>query len=711
MKKRSAESKVFTNRLVRENSPYLLQHAHNPVDWYAWGKEAFDKARHEDKPIFLSIGYSTCHWCHVMEREAFSDPEAAALINRVFIPVKVDREERPDIDEVYMTVAQLMTGHGGWPLNIIMTPDKQPFFAATYLPKQSQYGRPGLMELIPRIEAAWKEDRDNIYKITTSVTSALGQMSGNVRSQGKLKPAVLNKAYEQLAGEFDTEHGGFGQEQKFPRPHNMRFLLRYWKRTGNMDALSMVEKTLHTMRNGGIYDHIGFGFHRYATDLAWRVPHFEKMLYDQALISTAYIEAWLATGDEAYADTVREIFTYVLRDMSAPEGGFYSAEDADSEGEEGRYYLWDEAEVRKALDKETADLFMRVFNVQPGGNFVDPVSGKMDGRNIIYRSREWPELANQLDINDGKLRRRMREAIIKLLAVREKRVHPYLDDKVLTDWNGLMIAALAKGARALDEPEYARAASKAAGFILRQLRTKDGRLLHRFRKSKAGIAATLDDYAFFVWGLLELYEAEHDPAMLEAAIEINRIMLGDFGDKEGAGLYTTAKDAEALLVRSRQGYDGAVPSGNSVALSNQLRLARITGSTELEEAAQDVMSGFSGQIEASPSGFTHFMLGVDFAFSEGHEIVIVGDRDTTDTQAMLRELSQRFMPNSVTLLLPTSAEKRSQITSLAPFTKLYKQVNGRATAYVCRNYSCNQPTTSVDKMLKLLDGENGETSE
>lgn len=687
-----------SNRLIHESSPYLLQHAHNPVDWYPWGEEAFARAREEDKPILLSIGYSTCHWCHVMEEEVFSDPEAAALINRVFVPIKVDREERPDIDQVYMTASQIVTGSGGWPLNVFMTPDKQPFHIATYIPKQSRYGRPGVMQLLPRIEAAWKEERQGITDSANSITQALQSVHGGV-DEGKLSPAIFEATFTQLDNQFDLRYGGFGKDQKFPRPHNMRYLLRHWKRTGDAKALQMVEVTLDAMRKGGIYDQVGFGFHRYTTDFRWKLPHFEKMLYDQALIAMAYIEAFAATGKQAYADTGREIFTYVLRDMTSPEGLFYSAEDADSEGEEGLFYLWTEEELERALGKQDAELIRQVFSVEADGNFQDEASGSKSGHNILYRNTSWNELAKRSKLDEKELRSRIESSRQRLFELREKRIHPFKDKKVLVDWNGLMIAALAMGGRLLDEPEYLKAAEKAAKRILQKMRSEDGRLLHRWHKGDAGIMATLDDYAFLVWGLTELYQAGFNSDFLSAAVELNSIMLQDFEDKQG-GLFFTAEDAEGLLIRPKEIYDGAIPSGNSVALLNNLRLSRLTGDVELDKKGQAIADAFSRVIERSPSGYTQFISGLDFAMADGYEVVIAGDADAEDTKTMLQGLNSQFLPNAVVLL--RTKEDAGAISKLAPYTRFHSSIDGKATAYVCRNFSCNLPTTDVKQMLENL---------
>ncbi|MEK7850568.1 MAG: thioredoxin domain-containing protein, partial [Deltaproteobacteria bacterium] len=526
------------NRLASEKSPYLLQHAENPVDWYPWGEEAFGKARVDNKPIFLSIGYSTCHWCHVMEKESFEDPDVAQLMNEAFVSIKVDREERPDLDGIYMTAAQMMAGSGGWPLNIILTPDRNPFYAATYIPRQSRFGAIGMLELIPRIREVWLTRRDEVLTSANQIVNALRQTVRGKRGD-ELGEDVLRAAYSQLRLLFDEEHGGFGNAPKFPSPHNLIFLLSYWRRTGDKTALDMVEKTLDAMRNGGIYDQIGFGFHRYSTDSKWLLPHFEKMLYDQAMLAMAYTEAFQLTGKKEYRETAQEIFAYVLRDMTSPEGAFYSGEDADSEGKEGKFYLWTEDEIRQILEKVEADLIVKVFNVERQGNFTEQGAEGKTGENILHLKKTVVELASELNIQEGDLLGRIEAGRQKLFIARGKRIRPHRDDKILSDWNGLMIAALAKGARAFDKPEYTNAAKGAADFILKSMSKPDGRLLHRYRDGEAAIAGYLDDYAFLIWGLLELYEATLDAVCLKTAVDMNNVLLDHFWDGEEGGFYFT----------------------------------------------------------------------------------------------------------------------------------------------------------------------------
>ncbi len=693
--------KARPNRLIREKSPYLLQHAYNPVDWYPWGPEAFEKAQKEDKPIFLSIGYSTCHWCHVMEHESFEDPEVSRLMNETFISIKVDREERPDIDQVYMRICQMLTGSGGWPLTIVMMPDQRPFFAATYIPKGDRFGQMGMLTLIPRIRELWLTRRDDISKSADEIVSALEKVS-SASVVGSLDSRTLEAAFEELSSRFDWRHGGFGRSPKFPTPHNLVFLLRYWKRTGDLHALEMVEKTLRAMRLGGIYDHVGFGFHRYSTDAEWLVPHFEKMLYDQALLVMAYGEAYQATQQEEYARTVREIIAYVSHALLSPEGAFYSAEDADSEGMEGKFYLWKESEIRRVLNPEEADLVIHAFNISGAGNFSEAGGDGPSGENILHQTEPPRAIALHLGISEQEFEKRWSTARTKLFAYREQRVHPQKDDKILADWNGLMIAALAKAAGALNEPCYAEMAQRAADFILQRMRAADGGLRHRYREGEAAIEGNLDDYAFMTWGLIELYETTFEVRYLQAALELNSYTLKEFWDNQEGGFYFTASRQERILVRSKEVYDGAVPSGNAVSMLNLLRLARMTGRSEWEEKASQLSGVFARSIQESPSAYTQWMIGLDFALGPSFEVVISGDPAAEDTQAMLQALRCHFIPNAVILLRPTSPEV-PEIVRLAEFTKTQTSLNGKATAYVCENFQCQAPTTDIQEMLRSLN--------
>jgi uncharacterized protein len=690
-----------SNRLINEKSPYLLQHAHNPVDWFPWCDEAFEKSKKENKPVFLSIGYSTCHWCHVMEKESFEDPEVAQLMNEAFVSIKVDREERSDLDHVYMTVCQMMTGSGGWPLTIVMTPEKRPFFAATYVPKGSRFGRTGMMELVPRIRDIWRTRQREVLESAENITAAIQGIEREAPGED-LDRSVLDLAYTDLAKRFDATYGGFSGAPKFPTPHNFFFMLRYWKRTGDSKALMMVEKTLQEMRHGGIYDQVGFGFHRYSTDREWLVPHFEKMLYDQAMLAMTYIDTFQATGKETYGSTAKEIFAYVLRDMRSPEDAFYSAEDADSEGVEGKFYVWNEEEIRQHLDKDEADLVIRVFNVQKNGNFREEATGKNRGANILYLGKSISEIAADLKIPMAELEKKIDSARSKLFEVRERRIHPHKDDKILTDWNGLMIAALAQGAQIFEDKTYEDAARGAAQFVMKAMRDPDGRFLHRYRQGEAAIAAKLDDYAFFIWGLIELYEATFDAQYLKWALELNADMVEHFWDHLGGGLFFTPDDGEKLIVRKKEVYDGALPSGNAIAMYDLLRLARFTGQADLDHKASQISKAFSHQITQFPSGYTQFLSSVDFGLGPSYEVIIVGASESVGTRDMLRALKSHFIPNKVLIFKPSDG-KPSAIVDVAPFTKNHAPVDGKATAYVCRNTACDMPTTDTQEVLKILE--------
>ena len=695
------KSKKNQNKLACEKSPYLLQHADNPVNWYPWGNEAFKKAIRENKPIFLSIGYSTCHWCHVMAHESFEDPQIAELMNDAFVSIKVDREERPDIDMLYMSVCQMMTGTGGWPLTIIMTPEKEPFFAGTYVPKETRLGRLGMLEIIPRIKEIWTTRRDEALNSASQITAALQKAASPEPSQ-ELDEAILHVAFDQLRDRFDDEYGGFGEEPKFPTSHNLLFLLRYWKRTRDKKALDMVEKTLQAMRYGGIYDQVGFGFHRYSTDRQWLVPHFEKMLYDQALISMAYIEAFQATGKEEYAQSANEIFDYVLRDMTAPDGGFYSAEDADSEGEEGKFYLWTYAEITQILTPDEADLSTKVFNIRQNGNFADETPGSQLGRNILHLTKPLKEIASELNVLELELREHLESIRRKLFAYRNKRIHPNKDDKILTDWNGLMAAALAMGARVLVEPRYAAAAEQSIGFIFDKMFSTEGQLLHRYRDGEAALPAHLDDYAILIQAMMDLFETTFDVDYLKKALKLNEYLLKHFWDDKNGGFYFTADDGEHLLIHQKEIYDGAVPSGNSIAMRNLLRLGRMTANYDLEQKASKIGRAFFDKVRKSASAYTQLMIAVDFAVGPSYEVVIAGDPQAGDTGKMLRTVQQEFIPNKVVIFVPAGSDS-SDIKHIAPFTRNQSTIEGKATAYVCVNYTCKLPTTNLDTMLSSLN--------
>ncbi len=681
------EQHAYTNALIHESSPYLQQHAHNPVNWLPWGEDAFALARLQNKPIFISIGYSTCHWCHVMENESFEDPAVAKLLNRYFITIKVDREERPDIDAIYMRAAQMMNGSGGWPLNLLLTPDKKPFYAATYLPKQGRFGRLGLMELSERAGKMWTEDRQQIETSADSIVEAL-KHSINITVPTILSPdhrtrmnaGLIDQAYQATAKHFDIQHGGFGAKPKFPSAQRLLFLLRYATLKDQPEALKMVRNTLVAMQRGGIHDQLGGGFHRYSTDEKWLLPHFEKMLYDQAMLMMAYAEGWRATGDSSFAATARAIADYLLRDMSHQEGAFYSAEDADSEGVEGKFYVWRSAEIKKLLGKR-ANTFMQAYGVKESGNFTDESSHKKTGENILHQS-------GPIDVKD------FAADINRLMRAREMRTRPFLDDKILTDWNGLSIAALAITGRLLNEPRYIKAASRAADFSLTHLH-KDGLLKHRWRQGNAAINGQLEDYSSMVWGLTELYEASFEPRWLEIALKLNQTMLIRFKGKNG-GFYQV-EESDDLIARPMEIFDAALPSGNAVAMHNLLRLSRLTGDADLEKEAANLADHFAGIAKRAPSGLLHLLSAVLLAESSGREIVLAGDRNTEAAKHMLEIIQSQYRPNTVLLWHDKAIEK------LAPFTKGQYAIDGKVTAYVCENFQCNRPTTDMDELKQYLN--------
>jgi uncharacterized protein YyaL (SSP411 family) len=685
------ENKRKSNRLIHEKSPYLLQHAYNPVDWYPWTDEAFAKAKAEDKPLFVSIGYSTCHWCHVMEKECFDDEEVAKLMNDAFVSIKVDREERPDLDGAYMAMCQMMGRSCGWPLNVIMAPDKNVFFITSYIPKNSRFGLTGMVGLIPQIREMWKTRRADLEIFAKDIKTRMERLENRTQEK-ELGKEVLDDAYEKLFLRFDAENGGFGSAPKFPAPHNLLFLLSYWNRTKEKQALVMVEKTLRSMRLGGIFDQVGFGFHRYSTDKVWLVPHFEKMLYDQALLALAYTEAYQATGAGKFKVTAKEVLGYVLKTLTSPEGGFYSAEDADSEGEEGKFYIWTEEEIRKTLTTEDASVAVALFGIEANGNFYEPSQGR-NGGNILHLAKPLDQLASEIQVTMPELIHKLGKIQKTLFEAREKRIHPAKDDKILADWNGLMIAALAKASTVFDEPNYLRAAVKASNFVLENMKEADGTLCHRFAKGEKAISGFLDDYALLIWGLLEVYEANFEEEFLEAAVKLTELMKAKFWDEKDAGFFFTDKDSVDASPRRKEVYDGAMPSGNSVALLNLLRLGRLIGNTTYEEMANSMTKTFAAEVQESPMSHTFFLRGINFILGPTYNVTLVGDLHEERMLNVLKALRGQYLPNMV--------------VSLKPQGKVgigYEKIDGKATAYVCRDQICLPPTNKAEKMLEHLGG-------
>jgi uncharacterized protein len=676
----------MTNHLSSEKSPYLQQHAHNPVDWYPWGEAAFEKSRSEDKPIFLSVGYSTCHWCHVMERESFENEQLAAILNRWFVPVKVDREERPDVDRIYMTFVQASTGSGGWPMSVFLTPELKPFFGGTYFPPDNRYGRPGFGAILERIAEAWRNERGRIVESSGDVIAQLSQYANaSGPAAGAPDKTALDSAFQHFRRMFDSAHGGFGSAPKFPRPVVFNFLLRYYARSNRQEALDITLETLRAMANGGMHDQLGGGFHRYSVDERWFVPHFEKMLYDQAQLAISYLEAYQITHDPFYARIARGTLDYVLRDMTHPEGGFYSAEDADSvidaanpkEKGEGAFYIWSAKELKDEL--KDYPRFASIFGVDERGNVPDDPHGEFTGKNILYL-REPLDDATEAELQPAKT---------ALLTIRSKRVRPHLDDKILTAWNGLMISGFAKAAQILNEPRYLAAAQRAAAFILtRMYSAETGVLQRRYRDGEAAIPGFLDDYAFFVGALLDLYESDFDPAHIATAMALMDKMRALFEDQAEGAFFSTAAGDPSLVLRMKDDYDGAEPSGNSVALLDLLRLAHFTDRADYREAAERTRQALGPKITQQSVAVPQMLVGLDYALGPRREVVIAGD-----FEAFLQHVRSRFLPRTITLRAGAP---------FSPASAGMREIDGKPTAYVCQNYVCQLPVNELQKFDELL---------
>ena len=681
-----------TNRLIDESSPYLLQHAHNPVKWYPWGAKAFKRAKKKDKPVFLSIGYSTCHWCHVMERESFENEEIAEILNKHFVSIKVDREQRPDVDQIYMNAVMMMTGSGGWPLSVFLTPEGEPFYGGTYFPPKDAFGRPGFGRILLSVAEAWKKKRQRLIE-------SAGKLSEFLKSpeatpvQADLSPDMLDNAFDQFKAAFDAVHGGFGGAPKFPQPTNLSMLLGYWYRTADSKALRMVTKTLDTMVNGGIHDHLGGGFHRYTTDARWLVPHFEKMLYDQAQLSRVYLEAYQITKNQRYAEIARDVFDYVLRDMTDPGGGFYSAEDADSDGEEGTFYLWDAEQISDVLEKEQARLFNAYYGVTAKGNFEK-------GKTILSIVSSTEQLAKKFEMRPAAIENALAVARRKLFEAREKRNRPHRDDKVITSWNGLMISSLAYGGMVLNERKYTQAAERCAEFVMSTLH-ESGWLRRYYRDGRVVGKAFLDDYAFTIMGLLDLYEATFNVKWLIEAKTLSEEMIEWFADREGGGFFLTGKDNEKLIARSKPGLDGASPSGNSIAALALLKLGRLTMNQEFAEQGSRILEAFSSQLVQSPANSSAMLIALNFWLGPQQEIIIAGDAEAMDTQRMIERVRSTFLPNAI-ILLHDLGRANSALYELVPFIKHQIPLSGKSTAYVCENYACREPVNDLDKFERLL---------
>jgi uncharacterized protein YyaL (SSP411 family) len=680
----------YTNRLIHETSPYLLQHAHNPVDWYPWGEEALTQSKKEDKPILLSIGYSSCHWCHVMEKESFENEAIAKIMNERFINIKVDREERPDLDELYMNTVQVMTGGGGWPMTVFLTPDLVPFHAGTYFPPEDRGGIPGFPKILVVVSDYYRSHRGEVEKMVVQVKNALQQIVDILPSQEAIDEKILTKAFETFESQFDSTYGGFGKAPKFPSSMALSFLLRYWKRTGSKEALRMVEVSLEKMANGGIYDHLGGGFHRYSVDERWLIPHFEKMLYDNTLLSRTYFEAYQATRKERYRRIAEEVLNYVIREMKSPEGGFYSTQDADSEGEEGKFYVWRRDQVKEILGKEKGTPFCAYYGVTPQGNFEG-------GASVLNIASSLEKISQLYGISIPELEEVLEEGRKKLFAEREKRVRPGRDEKLLTSWNGLMISSFVDGFKVTNNEQYLNVARKAAHFILEEMR-KDGHLMRVFNKGKSQVKGYSEDYAFYIQALIDLYEATFDIDWLKKADDLNRRMIHQFWDERNGGFFFTGKENEPLIARSKNPYDNAIPSSNSVALFNLIRLGYLTGEESLKEKAEQILHLFYKFLSEHPSGFTHMLSGLSF-FLNPAEIGIIGSKNDHRTKAMLQEVYRAYLPNKILSLKDPQEPIEG---NWFPFLK-EKRNQEVPTTFVCKGFTCLPPVRNEEELKKILE--------
>ena len=703
------------NRLAHEKSPYLLQHAHNPVDWYPWGEEAFAKARRENKPIFLSIGYSTCHWCHVMEHESFESEEVAAIMNREFVNIKVDREERPDVDRVYMTFVQATTGGGGWPMSVWLTPDLKPFVGGTYFPPEDRYGQPGFKKVLERIAGAWKQDHEKIAGQGERIVDALREaQTAQPASAEKIDTKILDGAYEQISRSFDSRDGGFGSAPKFPRPVTLNFLSRFYARDPSSEsgkhALEMDLVTLRKMAAGGMHDHIGGGFHRYSVDRYWHVPHFEKMLYDQAQLACAYLDAFQITRDRQFESVARDILDYVARDMTSKEGGYFSAEDADSlfehgksEHGEGAFYVWTKQEIDAAVG-DAAELFDFHYGVQPHGNAPegsDP-QDEFRGKNILIQRHAIAESSQRFKKSEEEVAKLLARSREILFAIRAKRPRPHLDDKIIAAWNGLMISAYARAAQVLDEPRYLESATRSAQFVRAHLWDDSKKILYRsYRGGRGDVEGFADDYAFIIQGLLDLYEASFDVEWLKLAIELQETQDGLFFDDKTGGYFSTSGKDKTVVLRMKDDNDSAEPAASSVAALNLLRLAQIRDKKQWEERAEKTVSAFQPTLSRFPSAMPQMLIALDFSSSKPRQIVIAGKKDAPETKTLLAEVHRHFLPKTI-LLLADGADGQKYLGEKLEAIRSMSKVDGKSAAYVCENFTCKAPVTDSNQLAALL---------
>ncbi len=672
----------YTNRLINETSPYLLQHAHNPVDWYPWNEEALELSKKLNKPILLSVGYSSCHWCHVMERESFEDERTASIMNENFICIKVDREERPDIDEIYMNAVQIMTGSGGWPMTVFLTPDLKPFYAGTYFPPRDYYGKPGFTKILLAVSRYYKENRDQAEDYSNQVVSILQQMVVSNETNENIGKDILDKAYRDLVMSYDNKNGGFGNAPKFPQAMSLSFLMRYFKQTGLSDALKIVKHSLNSMAYGGIYDHIGGGFHRYSVDERWIVPHFEKMLYDNALLSKSYLEAYQLTRENLYKNIASETLNYVLREMYNPEGGFYSSQDADSEGMEGKYYLWKSKEIKQILGND-ASAFIDYYGITSEGNFEH-------GLNIIYIPDSSKTIDDEL----------LKNCRLKLFNERNKRIKPTTDDKIITSWNALMISSMAFGYQILKDELYLKSAIQSANFFINHL-SSDGILFRTYKNGHGKIKAYSEDYAFLISALIDLYESTFDVTWLDSALKLNSILINEFWDEKNGGIFYIGKSHERLITNPKSAYDNAIPSANSISAMNFLRLTEFTGDKNFINMAQRIFFTFLDQIREYSTGFSQMLSAIDFYLNKAEEIVIIGKREDKETNTAIQVIYDNYIPNRV-LVFHDPSEKISEIEANMPLLEGRTGIETGVKIYICKDFTCKGPITDIDELRSIV---------
>jgi uncharacterized protein len=679
-----------TNRLIHETSPYLLQHAHNPVDWYPWGDEAFQKAKSENRPILLSIGYSACHWCHVMERESFEDEKIAALMNELFVSIKVDREERPDLDEIYMNAVQMLTGRGGWPMTVFLTPEGKPFYGGTYFPPEDRQGMPGFQRILVGVAQAYRERPQDVEKSVGQILTALERMSQSSESQRNFSPDIIRETAEQIVRAYDSEHGGLGRAPKFPNAGVYELFLRHYQHSKNQAFLDRVTHTLTKMADGGIYDHLGGGFHRYSVDEKWLVPHFEKMLYDNAQLVRIYAQVYCLTGNPHFKRVTEETADYLLREMLHSEGGFYSTQDADSEGEEGKFFVWTPDEISRIIGDEAGEIFCRIYDVTEYGNFEE--------KNILHPILTLDQASKLFRLEIGTIEGLIAEAKRKLFEVREKRIKPFRDEKIVLSWNGLMLSGLAEAIKISPQPRYIEAVNRTVDFIITKM-FRDGHLLHVHKDGVAKHLGYLDDYAFVAVGLLDLYETTFDRANLARAVQLAQTMLDEFWDDTNGSFFYTGKSHERLISRAKPAFDGSVPSGNAMATQFLLRLYHLTGTEDYLKRVEKVLHSYYDAMESQPFGFAHMLCALDLYLNKPKEIVVVGKRDDPATAELIKEIHSLYLPNKTLQL----ADPGEPLEKISPLLEGKRQVDDKPTVYVCHNFTCSQPVTNREALRPLLE--------